>query len=190
MKIFNLIVHVLACWLITSSVHAGPVWKVAKASMVIYGTSNLHGWEMEVKEVISRQSILFTDKTLRIENVELTILVNKIESGNSVMDSKAYDALKASTFPAIRFVAEDCLFPVSNNMFKGFIKGRLQIAGVTQNVEIPVNGLVGSDKTLTLKGEYIMDMTKYNVKPPTALLGTLKTGKEVRISFVFELLAS
>jgi len=173
--------------LLVGKTFAGPVWKVTKADIVIYGTSNLHDWEMVVKEVKSQQNILFSGGQLIIGNVDLTVPVQRIESGNSIMDGKAREALKGSTYPSIRFTAGSTTIPVSNNTFGGKIRGRLEIAGVLKEVEIPVNGFVKADKNLMLKGEYVIDMTGYNVKPPTAVFGTLKTGKEVKVSFTFEL---
>lgn len=173
--------------LLIGKTFAGPVWKVTNSDIVIYGTSNLHDWEMVVKEVKSQQNILFSGGQLIIRNVDLTVPVQRIESGNSIMDGKAREALKGSTYPSIRFTAGSTTIPVSNNTFGGIIRGRLEIAGVSKEVEIPVNGFVKAEKELMLKGEYVIDMTGYNVKPPTAVFGTLKTGKEVKVSFTFEL---
>ena len=173
--------------LLAGKIYAGPPWKVSKADIVIYGTSNLHDREMIVKVVKSQQNIVLSNGQLFIGNVDLTIPIQRIESGNSVMDGKAHDALKGSAYPAIRFTAGSTNLPVSGNAFGGTIRGRLEIAGVSKEIAIPVNGVVRSDKTLVLKGDYLIDMTVYGVKPPTALFGTLKTGKDVRVSFTFEL---
>lgn len=182
----------ISIWLIihltlTSFAAAESPWKLSKAEVIIHGTSNLHNWEMQVKEITSRQTIIFSNDQLVLDNVDLTVPVSRIESGNSVMDSKAQNALKAGTFSAMRFIAGGVSLPVSDNSFRGSIKGKLLIAGVTKDVEIPVSGMINSDKNLVLKGDYVIDMTQYDVKPPTAVFGTLKTGREVRVSFTFEL---
>ncbi len=168
-------------------VTAESQWKLTKAEVTIHGTSNLHDWEMQVKEVKSQQIILFSGSQIVLNNVDLTVPVNRIESGNSVMDGKAREALKAGTFSTIRFTAGEVTLPVSRNSVKGIIKGKLHIAGVMKDVEIKVSGMISSDTKIILSGTYIIDMTQYDVKPPTALFGTLKTGKEVKISFTFEL---
>jgi hypothetical protein len=40
-----------------------------------------------------------------------------------------------------------------------------------------------ADKSFTVTGVKKMKMTDYNVKPPTALLGTIKTGNDITISY-------
>jgi len=188
MKYFLLNIWIFLHLAFTSfAVTAVSPWKLTKAEVTIYGTSNLHDWEMQVKEVKSQQTILFSGSQIVLNNVDLIVPVNHIESGNSVMDGKAREALKAGTFSTIRFTAGEVTLPVSGNSVKGTIKGKLQIAGVMKDVEIKVSGMVGSDSKITLSGTYTIDMTQYDVKPPTALFGTLKTGKEVKVSFTFEL---
>lgn len=65
--------------------------------------------------------------------------------------------------------------------------GMLEIAGKKRQVEIPIAGIVKSNNMLEVKGDYRIDMTQYGVDPPTAMFGTLKTGKDVLVSFSFEL---
>lgn len=166
---------------------AGPAWKISKTEMKILGTSNLHDWEMKVMEAESQHEILLNNGQLIIKKVELTIPVNSIESGYAIMNNKTREALNASLFPEIRFVGGENILTVSGNSFKGSIKGRLHIAGKTREVEIPINGYVTSERNLTITGDYQIDMTQYDVTPPTAFFKTLKTGKDVVVSFRFEL---
>lgn len=166
---------------------AEPVWKISKTEMKILGTSNLHDWEMKVMEAESRHEIQLTNGQLIIKKVELTIPVNSIESGYVIMNNKTREALNASQYPEISFVGGENVLTVSGNSFKGTIKGRLQIAGKTRDVEIPIIGKVTSERIITISGDYQIDMTHYDVIPPTAFFKTLKTGKDVVVSFTFEL---
>ena len=39
------------------------------------------------------------------------------------------------------------------------------------------------DQIINIKGEKTLKMSDFDVKPPTALLGTLKTGNDITIKF-------
>lgn len=163
------------------------MWSVNKSSIKIAGTSSLHDWEMKVESVQSVQQIEINANELVIHSIELTIPVKSITSDNSIMDSKTFDALKGKQFPFVKFTATQSKLALEKGAFKGKIMGMLEIAGKKRQVEIPIAGVVKSNNMLEVKGDYRIDMTQYGVEPPTAMFGTLKTGKDVLVSFSFEL---
>jgi hypothetical protein len=62
--------------------------------------------------------------------------------------------------------------------------GKLSIAGTSKETE--VLGTVkynAADQSFTLTGVKKMNMTDYNVEPPTALFGTIKTGNAISITY-------
>jgi polyisoprenoid-binding protein YceI len=61
--------------------------------------------------------------------------------------------------------------------------GYLTIAGVTQSLQLYVEGWLGGDGSITFKGSKKFKMSDFSIKPPTALMGTLTTGDEVEIVF-------
>jgi galactitol-specific phosphotransferase system IIB component len=68
---------------------------------------------------------------------------------------------------------------------KGFtteVQGVLSIAGTSKTVNL----LVAGTETTTgfeFVGEKALKMTAFNIDPPTALFGTLKTGDDITIKF-------
>jgi len=163
------------------------MWSVNKSSIKIEGTSSLHDWEMKVENVQSVQRIEINANELVIHSVELKIPVKSITSDNSIMDSKTFDALKGKQFPFVKFTATQSKLALEKGVFKGKIMGMLEIAGKTKQVEIPITGIIKDNNILEVNGSYRIDMTQYGVEPPTAMFGTLKTGKYVLVSFSFEL---
>ncbi len=163
------------------------MWSVNKSSIKIAGTSSLHDWEMKVESVQSVQQIEINANELVIHSIELAIPVKSITSDNSIMDSKTFEALKGKQFPFVKFTATQSKLALEKGAFKGKIMGMLEIAGKKRQVEIPIAGIVKSNNMLEVKGDYRIDMTQYGVDPPTAMFGTLKTGKDVLVSFSFEL---
>lgn len=161
-------------------------YRISNYSLVVKGTSNLHDWESNAKEVRANGNFTFTAGTLKsIDALYVEIPVKSIKSAKgSIMDNKTYDALKADKFPNIGFK----LGKVNSIVKKGDgydinASGSLSIAGASNNIDLYVKGKIGSDGTVTFSGSKKLKMTDYNIKPPTALLGTLTTGDEVEIVF-------
>ena len=62
-------------------------------------------------------------------------------------------------------------------------KGSLNIAGVTRPVDMMVKVLIRGNRKLIFEGSQTIKMSDFDIAPPTALFGTLKTGNEVAINF-------
>jgi polyisoprenoid-binding protein YceI len=60
--------------------------------------------------------------------------------------------------------------------------GRLHIAGVEREVTLDVT-TERKDATLIVQGQVPLQMTDYGIKPPTAMLGMLKTDPKVIVTF-------
>ena len=186
MKKFNKIFLLLALTIfpLTSE---GQTFNILKtdALVVIKGTSSLHDWEMNLTVINS----VFTAKVegsmvKNIENASFSCKTIDIKSESNLMDSKAYSALKADEFPEIKFNSLSAEGLVSENkMFKGSLKGILNVAGVARDIVIPFNGNFTDSDTLDIRGEVDMKMSTYNISPPKAMLGALKTGDKVTVAF-------
>jgi hypothetical protein len=157
-----------------------PLKLSAKSSMVVTGTSTLHDWESEITNIqLTGKGKKENGKLSVIESLTLTIPVKAIKSGKGIMDDKTYDALKSKQHPNIKFEL------VSAELSEGRIKaeGKLQIAG--KSVLVPVNASYSynGNSELTVKGVHKIDMTRFGIDPPTALMGSVTTGKDVTIPY-------
>lgn len=157
--------------------------------ILISGTSNLHNWTMSVVESNCVAEFDIEGMQLRgIERIEFSCRTSDIESNNNLMDRKTYDAIKADKHPAIRFtlLANETLETEGNN-FNGTLRGNLSVAGLTREITVPFSGIINNNNTILVKGSVDLKMTDFNIDPPTALLGTLKTGDLVTVSFSLNL---
>lgn len=154
--------------------------------VTIHGTSNLHDWDENV-ETVSGNAIInwFKDGTFGINSMNIKMEVRSIKSDNSTMNKNTYKALKADTHPQITFVLSAPLAAIASNASGIMItaRGNLTIAGVTKPVEMKIKVTAVSGEKLTFEGIYKIKMTDFGVKPPTAILGTLKTGNDITINF-------
>jgi polyisoprenoid-binding protein YceI len=158
---------------------------VGKESLVkISGTSNLHDWH-EIAEDFTIEMSLTADGSASpaINKVILTCKAASIMSDNSIMTNKTHEALRVDNHPEITFnSAQESALQVRNGGFSSTITGQLTINGIKNQVTVPVEGTLTGTK-LRVKGAKTIKMSDYGIKAPTALMGTLKTGDEVTVSF-------
>lgn len=176
---------VLALLFTVSFVFGQGNYHMSNFSMVIKGTSNLHNWQSNCKEVRGTGSITMDEGTLKSINsltVEVPCKSIKSEKG-SIMDNKTYDALKADKYPNITYKLDKITSLNKKTNYDINASGNLTIAGTTKKVDMYVQGKVGGDGSFTFSGSKKLKMTDFGIKPPTALMGTMTVGDEVEIVF-------
>jgi polyisoprenoid-binding protein YceI len=188
--IFGLVFYVF------SGVKAQVEYKIGEESiMTVTGTSTIHDWTSKVNEIEGtyrfKENIL--DKKIPksgsiVDQVIMEIPVKSIESPRgATMDNKTYNALKSEEHPNIIFeVTKDKIEGVSNPQDGSFqldVTGNLTIAGFTREISLVLDGQKTGPDTLKFKGSLPIVMISYEVDPPTAMFGQIKTGKDVTIDF-------
>ena len=95
------------------------------------------------------------------------------------MDKKTYGALRESDHPTISYILISSIPKTGNTVTS---KGELTIAGKKRQVTMDVNYEI-YPSIIEFSGELTINMSDYDIAPPTALMGTIKTGDEVTIRF-------
>ena len=114
--------------------------------------------------------------------VSVSIPVTSIRSESDRMDRLMQKALKATAHPNITYQMGSSSF--SQRSGEGFTvrtTGKLTIAGTTRDVTMDVAAKPAGDGRYILTGQVPIKMTDYGVKPPTAMMGTIKTGNDVTV---------
>lgn len=145
-----------------------------KSTLKITGTSSLHDWEMSVNEF----DVIGVITEAQVQNLKATIKAKSMESGKSIMDDKAYDAVKAYDFPEIIFSAKT--LQISGNTISG--KGNLSIGGESRPIDLNAK-IVKEGSEMQLQGKVPLKMSDFKITPPTAMFGTLKTGDDIVIHY-------
>jgi len=169
-----------------ASVDAQQVVKLLpdQSEITIKGTSKLHDWEENVENFKVNLNLAFQENEIKgIDQVHVTLMSNSIVSENSIMTNKTHDALNVKKYPQIEFrlVSVDNLSS-KDGKFTGTLVGDVTLAGVTKRISLTFSGVHSGNK-ISIKGSKELIMNDFKIDPPTAMLGTLKTGKEVTISF-------
>jgi polyisoprenoid-binding protein YceI len=149
----------------------------------VLGTSTVHDWHEDVKE-FSGHLTLDNTESLKITSLELKVLAESLESGKSLMNKLTYEALKTEKYPNILFtlVGQEKISKVKDGEYEVLLKGNLTIAGVKKEISLKLK-LIHNESEIILEGSKKIKMTDYEMKPPTAMFGTIKTGNEVSIEF-------
>lgn len=159
----------------------------ATTSVAIKGTSSLHEWQMKGTTILGS---IETDPDAWISSgekpaaVRASIPVASIRSDHERMDRIMREALKADANPNITWVmTEASLVSRTGDGFIARATGKLTIAGTTRDVTFDVTVRRNADGTYHIAADVPMKMTDYGVSPPVAMMGTLKTGNDITVSF-------
>lgn len=159
----------------------------SESKILISGTSNLHEWEENVSKFdVSMQLLSDGAGDARISKLSFTSRSASVVSDNSIMTGKTHDALQVEKHPEITFISQEgSVLDMNGNTFSGSLAGDLILNGVTKHIVIAFTGTMTGDR-LEVTGTQTLNMTDYNIKPPTAILGTLKTGDKVTVAFALK----
>lgn len=170
--------------IVSFSLNAQTNYKLTEAVFTVAGTSSLHDWTMDSKTATGEAAITTEGNALKsIEKLNVSLNAETLKSGKSGMDTNAYKALDTKKNPNISFnIKQIKSIAKKGNRYLIEAEGSLTVAGETKLISVqgeayPVNG------TLKITGDKKFKMTDFKVDPPTALMGTVKTGDEITINF-------
>lgn len=186
MKNSNLITLLVAAFLFLGSgssnlLLAQDLYRfTGKPVLTVMGGSTIHDWEMSSAQSQGKAEMVVEGTSLKnVKSANVTMKAESLKSGKDRMDGIAYDALKTKKHADIQFT----LTSFKNlGGSKALATGNLTIAGTTKPVAFKVEtstkgGLVH------LAGETAIKFTDFNLTPPTAMLGTIKTSNDLKLLF-------
>jgi polyisoprenoid-binding protein YceI len=164
-----------------------------ESKVMLEGGSNLHGWACRSTNFTATieldnafQTEPLTNVAKPITRVGVAIPVKSLDCGHNKMNDNMYKALKAAEYPEIKYVLSTYTMTpglVTADSFTAQTTGELTVAGKSVKVEIPITGTRLDGGAARGEGKVQLLMTDFGIKPPTALLGTLRTKNEIEISF-------
>jgi polyisoprenoid-binding protein YceI len=150
-----------------------------KPALAVSGTSSLHDWSMP--STTATGTLIATEAAGKLDDIKsLTVEMpaESIKSGKKGMDKKAYEALKTESHKTVKFDLKSA----SKSGDVWTLTGTFTIAGTTKTVSLKAKE-TSANGTHGLSGSYSFKLSDYNITPPTALMGTVKTGNDVKITF-------
>jgi len=177
------IFYLIVLFIVTTSAAAQDVYTVKSVKASVLGTSTLHDWDSDITR-IECTARFKTDKgqLQRIENIKAKVEVTGIKSHEGkLMDSKTYEAFKYEQNPTIIFEASDAEVNITNGTAIIKANGNLTMAGVTKAIVLEATGKTLAGGDIQIDVSKALNMTEYEMQPPTAVLGTIKVGPVVTV---------
>lgn len=179
-KRMNSYLNMILLLLVATGIQAQETFNLEpKAKLAISGTSSLHDWEMTSST--STGKLVAIEKSGKLDKITSLVIempAESIKSGKKGMDKNAYKALKTTAHKTVKFELKQATKTSTGWNFTG----NFTMAGVVKEVTIPIKEMNTTGK-FTLNGTYSFNLTDYKIDPPTAIMGTVKTGNAVKITF-------
>lgn len=135
----------------------------------IHGTSTLHDWKM----VSNKTETVFENDGSKITNLNVSVQIKTLKSGDEGLDEKAYETLKIDRNNVITFKMLDA--NLQDKTLKGVFK------------------VLDKERTETLKpdvmtldhisGSFKVKMTDFGLEIPSVMFGAIKSGDEVTVKY-------
>lgn len=155
----------------------------SNSTVSVDGTSNVHDWDIKAEQFTVKATIENADSP-EIKALTLNLVAESLKSGKSGMDKNTYKALETNKNKNITFTQTKTtsIKETATNTYAVVVQGVLEIAGSKKTTNLNFE-LVKTNNGYTIKGSKDIHMPDYNVTPPTAMLGTIKTGADVTINY-------
>jgi len=185
----TLVLTIICIMAFSSMLQAQSAYKINESKdmdMKLLGTSTLHSWTMDAK-TFSGDANFTTGASGEITSVKFltfSLAVANLKGSENGLNKNAYKALKANDYKDIDYkLLSATVTPEKDNKYLVKAHGNLTIAGVTHEVTMDVECVVNPDATITCTGSDKLNMTDYAVRPPTFMLGAMKTGDAITLDF-------
>lgn len=173
--------------------------KAIGSKVVIEGSSNIHDWTMEgtliggyleVPEGValdpSQAAVAGATGGKINAKVDVIIPVNSVRNSHyEGMNEVMLSAMKAQDFPRIQYHLTEMKLKephAAGTPLEFDTKGELVVAGVTNQISLPVRIESMEQSKLKVIGSIPLKMSSYKIAPPVKL-GVFKTVDDVKISF-------
>jgi polyisoprenoid-binding protein YceI len=154
---------------------------LAKESRVwLEGTSTVRSYKCNATKLdvaVSAETV--ADPAELVKSASVVVPVAALECGNGTMNEHMRKALKAEANPRISWKLNS--YKVNGTAVA--MNGLLTIAGKEKEIDISGTGTVDGNGTVRMKGSKQFKMSDFGVKPPSLMLGTMKVGDMVTVSF-------
>jgi hypothetical protein len=158
---------------------------LSESRVWVDGTSNREDWTVDATELHGFVVLEPGGAALRIREGRFTVPARRMISKHGViMDRLMHGALRANAHPDITYeLASAGTLPNGAGIASLATKGRVTIAGVTKDVEQDVQVQRLPDGRLRFTGSAPVLMSDFEMTPPTAMFGALRTGNRVVVNF-------
>ena len=167
-----------------------PMSLTPQSRLWVDGSSTVRSWSCSATQINATieagapsavEAVIAGEKAVKV--VDVKIPIEKLDCKNGTMNEHMRKALKAKDAPVIAFTVTSYDVAKGASGVAGTLNGQLTLGGQTKPITVKAAGAAGPDGTLHVTGAHELAMTEYGLKPPTLMLGTMKVGDKVKVSF-------
>lgn len=160
--------------------------------MNVEGGSTLHDWSCPIETLNGNLQVDTAGASGptglgSLSRVQVQVPVDAIQCEKETMNEKLRDALQINKYPQVLFTLQDAqVSPLPDSgetWFSIDATGELILAGQRRQIELPVKGQRLQNGKLRFVGSHTILLSDYDIERPSAMLGTIKTSKEVTVNF-------
>jgi polyisoprenoid-binding protein YceI len=181
-QILRFVLIAATAFLTTVQLSAQTVKKNFSYEITLLGTSNIHDWKMISSGNNLEANFTLNPGTKQVEGIQpltFNMPVKALKSDEGLLNSRAYDALKAEKFPNITFK----LVSASASGAQMNLVGQLTISGNTRDITLVANTRKNTDGTQVITGTKKIKMTEWGINPPKYMLGMMKVYDDLTINY-------
>jgi hypothetical protein len=164
---------------------AQTTYTSGSVDLVVSGTSTLHNWDMKSLKADCSATFISTGGHITgLTALTFSTPTGALKSDHTSMDNNAYKALKSDKNPAISYTMTTAtITPAPGGALTVKCTGKLSIAGTVRDEDLVATVKPNADNTLAVTGSRAISMKDFNMQPPTFMMGAIKTGNDVTLTF-------
>ena len=164
---------------------------IENSEIVILGTSNVTDYTCKLYDFSNNSNIEISSEvyghTIKLKNAKVKLKAKGFDCESRIMTNDFFKAIKGEEHPIISvefhqftLTQDVAYYPVQHNIPS---KISIRLAGVRNYYSPRLSSLTVKSDQLTFTGFVDLKMTEFDIVPPTALFGTIKTADEIRVEF-------
>ncbi len=162
------------------------------SELTFEGTSTLHAFHCKTTKLEATVNVDPTYMEARLsklnrplKTIDVVIPVKSLSCGSKGLEDNMFKALKADKYPEIRYQLST--YQIAGGATDDGVSlqavGTLTVAGQQKTIEMLVKTDRAANGKATATGTQTILMTDFGIKPPVFMLGTLRTGNKIVVSF-------
>ena len=165
------------------------------SQLYLEGNTNIHSFICNCDEVDAfpplnlEMEIESSASQIYFDKAQLKIKTQNLDCGHRIMNKDLHECLRATDHPYIsvdlktaRLLAD---VPKISKEYWTLVAGRarLTVAGVSKTVYLKATARKLKGNTYRFISKHTINMTDYNIVPPSAFMGTIKVHDQITINF-------
>jgi polyisoprenoid-binding protein YceI len=168
---------------------AAPTFQVT-GTLRVDGGSTVRSWSCEAGTLNARvtgaegATLSLAQVAQAVRSVQLDVPTGDLDCDNDTMNDHMWNALERDRHPRIQFRMQSySATPAEGGTVRLELRGDLEMLGTAHPITLTAQATEAPSGGLQVTGVHELNMTRWGVRPPRLMLGTLRVHEDVRVHF-------